>query len=148
MNDAEALQFAKLAPPAARRDMALLGLIHRTVLGKGPAHFRQFFVLDEYARKESKGKHQLQLKEPGLHESDFRFPGSRPADYIARSMYGLITVYNKLPAKVVEASASVSSSQSALQELLLHRASTGHNDWKKLFSPRWHSSYHPLDNLA
>ena len=67
--------------------MALLGLIHRTVLGKGPAHFREFFAPDEHARNENRGKHRLQLKELGLHESDFRLPGSRPADYIARSNY-------------------------------------------------------------
>ena len=33
----------KLAPLNARRDMAILGLIQRTVLGRGPKHFRQYF---------------------------------------------------------------------------------------------------------
>ena len=35
LTELEALHECKLAPLAARRDMALLGLMHRTVLGKG-----------------------------------------------------------------------------------------------------------------
>ena len=33
-----------LAPLAARRDMAMLGLIHRSVLGLGPSYFGRHFV--------------------------------------------------------------------------------------------------------
>ena len=148
MSDIDALQFANLAPLAARRDMALLGLIHRTILGTGPAHFCEFFVRDEQANVDGRGKHRLQLRELGLHELDFRLPGSRPADCIARSMFGLIAVYHKLPAKVVEACASVSSFQGALQGVLLDRALSGQGDWKKLLSPRQHSNQHPLDSLV
>ena len=43
MTDLEALNHCRLAPLSTRRDIALLGLIHRTVLGKGPNHFRNFF---------------------------------------------------------------------------------------------------------
>ena len=39
------LQFS-LDPLAVRRDIAILGLIHRTALGKGPGVFKQFFPLD------------------------------------------------------------------------------------------------------
>ena len=38
-----ALLKINLAPLAARRDVAMLGLIHRTVIGKGPNHFRECF---------------------------------------------------------------------------------------------------------
>ena len=41
----EALLHWNLAPLATRRDIAMLGLVHRTVLGKGPSHFRSFFRL-------------------------------------------------------------------------------------------------------
>ena len=33
----------RLAPLLSRRDMAMLGAIHRTMLGKGPVQFREFF---------------------------------------------------------------------------------------------------------
>ena len=40
-----------LAPLKARRDMAMLGLIHRAVLGKGPDHFNKHFVRAPAARR-------------------------------------------------------------------------------------------------
>ena len=39
-----ALLIFNLAPLCLRRDIALLGLIHRTMLGQGPEHFKQWFV--------------------------------------------------------------------------------------------------------
>ena len=100
----EALRYFRLAPLRVRRDIALLGLIHRTVLGLDPKHFREFFSVDEHATREAKGKHRFQLIPLALHESDFRLPGSRPAAYIEQSAFGLIPVYNKLPREVPKAS--------------------------------------------
>jgi hypothetical protein len=47
INDKIALMVFNLAPLAARRDMAMLGIIHRTVLGKGPRQFRDYFKRSE-----------------------------------------------------------------------------------------------------
>ena len=41
----QALQQFMLAPLSSRRDIAMMALIHRTVLGKGPPHFSTFFRL-------------------------------------------------------------------------------------------------------
>ena len=41
----DALMFFNLAPLETRRDMAMLGLIHRKVLGCGPRHFASMFRL-------------------------------------------------------------------------------------------------------
>ena len=38
----DALVHFKLAPLRSRRDIALLGMIHRSVLGLGPEHFHQY----------------------------------------------------------------------------------------------------------
>ena len=43
LTEEEALCDYHLAPLKCRRDIAVLGLIHRTVLGLGPAHFRNWF---------------------------------------------------------------------------------------------------------
>ena len=40
----EALMHFHLAPLGARRDMALLGIIHRAALRKGPPQLHQFFM--------------------------------------------------------------------------------------------------------
>ena len=39
----ESLIYFGVAPLNARRDMAMLGLIHRSVIGLGPKHFLKFF---------------------------------------------------------------------------------------------------------
>ena len=39
----EGLMVFNLAPLATRRDIAMLGLTHSTVLNKGPVQFKQFF---------------------------------------------------------------------------------------------------------
>jgi hypothetical protein len=43
IDDLSALMNFNLAPLATRRDIAMLGLIQRTVLNKGPPHFREHF---------------------------------------------------------------------------------------------------------
>jgi len=43
VDEATALHVFNLAPLEVRRDIAMLGLIHRTVLRKGPSHFRKLF---------------------------------------------------------------------------------------------------------
>ena len=143
----EALNSFHLAPLAARRDMAMLGLIHRTVLGLGPACFSKVFHADVHARNESRSRHRLQLKPLECHPSDFALPGSRPADYIERSLFGLIHIYNMLPASIVESSSSVAAFQKNLQNLLLHRAMTGCHGWESTFCPRVPSWRHPLKDL-
>ena len=45
VDDISALVVFHLAPLATRRDIAMLGLIHRTVLGKGPEQFKHFFCI-------------------------------------------------------------------------------------------------------
>jgi len=137
----DALNVCHLAPLACRRDMALLGLIHRSVLGRGPSHFGSFFQADWQAREEGRGSHRLQLVEhKDGHWTDFAFPSSRPAEYISNSLLGLVSVYNRLPAQIVESSGCVPSFQTALQSLLAHHANSGIMDWALTFSPRipWH----------
>ena len=53
-----------LAPLQCRRDMAMLGLLHRTALGKGPDHFQKFFHLSSADRRCTRswtGRHNRQL---------------------------------------------------------------------------------------
>ena len=47
INPVQALTDYHLAPLSARRDMAMLGVIHRSVLGLGPPHFNEFFQQNE-----------------------------------------------------------------------------------------------------
>ncbi len=132
----EALLQFNLAPLSTRRDIAMLGLIHRCVLGKGPPHFAQFFTLDRNTR--------LANRRHSKHLQDYRV--GRLLAVVARSALGLIAVYNLLPQRIVDRP-SVSSFQSALTELVRHRAEQNFPNWESTFSPRMSMTSHPLIEL-
>ena len=129
----------KFVPLAARRDMAMLGMIHRTVLGKGPEHFKKFFKLRETGQQRAATRfaarrHDKQLEEPRK--------GCFP-ELLRRSALGLVAVYNLLPKAVVD-QGTVKDFQRELQELLTKRAAAGCEDWRFTFSPRVSLWKHPL----
>ena len=51
LTEEQALHHHNLAPLQTRRDMAMLGLIHRTVLNEGPPQFQQWFFPDTRPNK-------------------------------------------------------------------------------------------------
>ena len=68
-----------LAPLAMRRDIALLGLLHRAAIGEGPPQFREHF-------KRQQGSLQL---------VDI-LANAQPTLLMKRSIWGLVGVYNTL----------------------------------------------------
>ena len=129
VDDVTALVNFHLAPLSTRRDIAMLGLIHRTILGKGPSHFADFFQRDP--------QHPTKLVDPRVA---LRSP------LIKRSAMGLVAIYNLLPHKVVCAK-SVSAFQKGLQELIISFAVTGFPQWSEALSPRLPLALHPLTTL-
>jgi len=129
VEDITALVKFHLAPLSTRRDIAMLGLIHRTVCGKGPSQFKDFFRRDPQHAK---------LVDPRV---TLRSP------LIKRSALGLVAIYNLLPHNVVCAR-SVSAFQKGLQELVITFAVTGHPQWSEVFSPRLPLASHPLTTLS
>lgn len=115
MSEVEALMNFRLAPLAERRDMAMLGLIQRTVLGVGPPHFAPFFCIDPLSQRLHRRRHTRHL----LEQRD-----DRHMDMVTRSALGLVSVYNLLPQWVVD-SASVTSFQRKLQKILRSTAAEG-----------------------
>ena len=61
-----------------------------------------------------------------------------------RSCFGLCSVYNILPAEIVECCSSVSALQGELQALAMKAALMAFPDWQRLFSPRHAMFAHPL----
>jgi hypothetical protein len=127
VSELEALMEFALAPLQTRRDIALLGVIHRTMLGNGPTHFKEFFLLSSATGQ----RHCFHLKE-------------RPVTrLLSRTAIGLIAVYNLLPSWVVE-TFSVKQFQANLQCLVKSRAAEGCHDWPATLSPRHAPNSHPL----
>ena len=140
VSELDALHHHRLAPLGTRRDIAVLGLIHRQVLGKGPKQLGKFFALDEEARgrrttRLQANRHRLQLQS---------HCGGQHTDYLRRSIFGAIDVYNLLPPYIVEEESDVSKFQARLQDLVLSRALAGCSDWALSLSPRVPLHAHPL----
>ena len=134
----EALLHWNLAPLETRRDIAMLGLVHRTVLGKGPSHFRSFFRLTSrqplYQTRQARRRHDKQLETLSCPNCP---------ELLRRSALGLAAVYNMLPEEVV-ATNCVRDFQRNLQNLVKNRAQDSAEDWKSTLSPRVPWWRHPL----
>jgi hypothetical protein len=137
IDDLSALMHFNLAPLAAGRDIAMLGLIHRTVLGFGPPHFRKHFRRAEPAELPRGRHHCRHLVNPRL---ELR------GNIIVRSALGLVAIYNRLPEYIVMLN-DVSSFQSSLQKMMLDRATAGCTDWATTYCPRVPLLTHPLAML-
>ena len=130
----DALMYFNLAPLNTRRDIAILGVIHRSALGLGPHCFSRFFRRDSgVPPARAPRRHCRHLAEP----VDFRAP-----DFILHSPLGAVRIYNLLPDYVVKAN-SVAEFQSSLQCLLRARAQQC-EDWPQSFSFRLPLAFHPL----
>ena len=128
ISEEDALMKFSLAPLEARRDIAMLGLIHRTVLGKGPDHFKLHF----------------KLKAPGILKDPRDELGGR---LISRSALGCVAIYNALPAswKTIK---KVKDFQALLQEKMREGIREGLENWRKLSCPREPLKNHLIWNLA
>ena len=134
----DALNDCKLAPLTARRDIAMLGLIHRAIIGVGPEHFRQYFRrIPNPARpsgRENIRRHNKQLQS---HRN------GKFLQLLSNSVLGLVDIYNLLPQYVVDAT-TVKLFQHRLQELMKVTISKGVGKWDELFSPRRELHCHEL----
>ena len=112
ITEEHALLEHHLAPLTTRRDIAMLGIFHRSVLGLGPAQFKDLFVPLGVAAnpcgKTTARRHNRQLM---THRE------GKYLDIIKCSVLGLVDIYNVLPEYVVEAQ-TVHIFQRRLQEIV------------------------------
>ena len=99
VSEEEALVRFSLAPLASRRDIAILGLIHRTALGLGPAMFNNFFRIDSSPppprrslRSSASRRHARHLVNPC---------GASTPDFLLRSSFGATRLDNILPDYII-----------------------------------------------
>ena len=133
----DALVHFNLAPLSCRRDMAMLGVLHRAALGKGPEHFKKFFTLstaEHHCTRSGQGRHSRQLMD--IRNEHF-------LEIERRSALGLIWVYNRLPPEIARHN-TVKEFQTSLQHLLKDRVAAGCSDWMITLSPRVPVYCHPL----
>ena len=117
------------APPSLRRNIGVLGLLHKRVLGMShpifqrllPFHADVFGSLRQGEHTRQLYGHVLQVQaQHSLH---------------ARSIFGMVYVYNRLPQELVDC-ATVSSFQSGLTHMARKMCQDGDPTWLKAFSCR------------
>ena len=141
LTEETALLEFNLAPLNVRRDVAMLGVLHRTVLGQGPEPLRHLFQADMSVStrhtRSSENKHDRQLVD--MRNQHF-------LKITRRSAFGLVAVYNKLPQRIVSQE-TVRVFQSHLQLLVKKQCSLQDVRWTELLSPRVPMYRHPLRSI-
>ena len=129
-----ALTEFNLSPLSTRRDMALLGVIQRAIIGEVPVHFRTFFKRAACTGHRDRTRHSMQL---ATHRR------GKFLDVLADSILGLVDVYNLLPERIVQEN-TVKGFQSALQEMVKAAMHANKPGWESLYSPRHALHSHQL----
>ena len=127
----EAFLLYNLAPLPLRRDVAMLGLLHKCTLKSAHPRLQALFPpappqQATYRTRRAERRHNKQL----LERCTGRF-----LELTRRSAFGLVRVYNFLPEDTVCA-ATVTGFQTALAKLARAACETGNENWEKLFCPR------------
>ncbi len=140
ISEIDALMAFRLAPLRTRRDIAMMGVIHRAALGKGPVQLKRLFppACQEGRRSTRAAVRHSREREITIERTQLCG--------IERSAFGLARVYNMLPQWIVDAE-DVSVFQSRLQYVVKGRAAGGCADWADTFSPRLPRESHPARRL-
>ena len=131
LTDVEALCKYNLAPLPTRRDIAMLGVIHRTVLGQGPPQFSNWFFAAAQRTPRFNTRRQKRLHSRQLYD----WLADRDTELLRRSALGLVRVYNELPQEAVN-TRFVKDLQHWLQEYVKTEALKGTTDWPNLLNLR------------
>ena len=114
----DALLNFRLAPLHSRRDMSILGVIHRAARGQGPSQLRRLFPLQQ--RLAATASHHFQIS---------NIAADCGQEYMGRSAFGYVAIYNCLPPDIV-APFQVKKFQGMLQKMLVAKASAGEVCWQ------------------
>ena len=132
MDELTALVRHKLAPLSARRDMAMLGLLHRVSHGRAPGPLQDLLGGSRRARPARARGTRDSLLRHDRQMSDYISRGGH-TEVLRRSTFGLVTVWNALPAWVVDTT-STKTFQRLLQQCLINRAvNNADTDWPHFF---------------
>ena len=109
-----ALKNFRLAPLNARRDMAMLGALHKVNLGTAPPQLRSLFP-PSLGPRSMRGGWTLDLRRirPPHSKQLLTAATFESTNVLQRSLFGLVHLYNKLPQHVVGSPSVCSFQKSA-----------------------------------
>ena len=122
-----------VAPLATRRDIAMMGLLHKISSGNAPLQLLELFPKDLSPRPQRFGSTATR-SHVILQRHDQQFvERSSHTDVFQRSLFGLIPAYNLLPQGLVDVS-SLSLFQQRLQNAVLKAARDDVENWPSILS--------------
>ena len=127
----EALLRYNLAPLQTRRDIAMLGVLHRTTLGQGTPQFAAWFFLDTRRTPAYRTRRQERLHSKQL----YNWLSQRDIEILRRTVLGQVRVYNELPQEAVDLK-TVKDFQTWLQDAVKNAASKQEDNWEHLHNLR------------
>ena len=133
LTEVEAMLKYRLAPLPARRDIAMLGLLHRASHGRAPAPLADLLLsgivhsrdADAAVTRAGARRHARQIPEylaRGGHTETLR-----------RSAFGLATVWNMLPVRAAGAKTTKACQKSLQQSLISRALQAPDSDWPHFF---------------
>ena len=122
MTDWHAFVNFNLAPPSMRRRIAMLGFIHKRVLGECHPLVRQLLPM---CPEGTPGRHSKSLVIDRVTNSEYEYLWDR-------SIYMYALMYNRLPQGFVD-STCVKTFQSRLTHLAKQRAISGMPNWRQAY---------------
>ena len=128
LTESEAFLRYNLAPPKLRRDIAVLGLLHRVQLGHVHADFQNLFPRQVHACTWTS---RLSQRRHGKQFAEMR--GN--SHYYNHSVFGATRVYNLLPSYAANAE-SVETFQSWLTKDARFQCQTGNPHWIRMYCCR------------
>ena len=135
LDELAALHDYRLAPLPSRRDIAMLGVLHKVTLDLAPPQLADLFLVTGLV-EEALTLQRLRYWRP-LHTRQLHTHASFDcSEIMRRSLFGLVHCYNRLPQRVVDTK-TVKSFQGALQQALKRHSSSAAEAWQNLFSTGW-----------
>lgn len=135
VSELDALRLFKLAPLVSRRDITILGILHKVNLGIAPGQIAEFFppmaVQDNHPQRQ-----RLRQYLPKHNKQLFTSASFTSSDVFLRSAFGAAMCYNSLPQPVVELK-SMKAFQRCLQTAVLRCGLAGCENWHRLLSVQW-----------
>ena len=125
-----------LARLSARRDIAMLGMIHRTVLGQCPAQFKRLLFREDVTDRRSARFHRH-------HHQIHEWNTGRQLEIASRSALGWASVCNIVPQEAVD-SRSVKLFQGFVQGFVRYLAERGGHRWGHCIATRRPMHARPL----
>ena len=126
----EALLEFNLAPLSSRRDIDMLGLLHRVILNDAPVQFSKYIYRSSNVQAHVRGwahrvdRHSHQLHDPLLTPS---------LKIVERPIFKLIHPYNRLPQSIVDCK-STKNFKTRLQKTLKECTISRHPKWEDSLS--------------